>query len=222
MENDSVADIDTKLKVIQIAFYVVGATVAVLTYLSAKRGLLNTVNTEYQKRVMDRLKELAEELGSEFYMDSPNYWASQDSVKQVVDQLHERFKANRDKILETREFSSGIPVSSDYRRLYILVEKVKSDPFIPKKVRDIVVDLLETRASVLLEAHMAILEQYTHDLANGKYLHSLDTNCHWLHNKIFDYCRDRGCAIGQIQEETHKVRLAIQEYMESFNPLRSL
>lgn len=38
--------LDSLLKVTQMLFYLVGATVAVLTYRSAKRGLLNTVNTE--------------------------------------------------------------------------------------------------------------------------------------------------------------------------------
>ncbi|MEO2222654.1 hypothetical protein [Priestia megaterium] len=55
---------------VQIAFYIIGATIAILTYRSAKRGLLNTVNTEYQKRVMDHLHELSETLYSEFFSTS--------------------------------------------------------------------------------------------------------------------------------------------------------
>lgn len=54
------------LTLAQIAFYVVGAIVAIPTYRAARRGLLNTVNTEYQKRVMDRLHRLSEDLYSEF------------------------------------------------------------------------------------------------------------------------------------------------------------
>jgi hypothetical protein len=36
------------LKIVQIVFYTIAGIVAILTYLAARRGLLNTVNTEYQ------------------------------------------------------------------------------------------------------------------------------------------------------------------------------
>ena len=64
--------IDQILKVTQILFFGIAATVAILTYRKAKDGLLNTVNTEYQKKVINRLDELAKELGSEFDSKSPN------------------------------------------------------------------------------------------------------------------------------------------------------
>ncbi len=52
--------LDDGLKVTQIAFYVAAGVVAILTYLKAKRGLLNTVNTEYQKKVViERLQRTA-------------------------------------------------------------------------------------------------------------------------------------------------------------------
>src|SRR5436190_69152 len=54
------------LKLVQIAFYAIASVVAILTYRAARRGLLNTVNTEYQKRVMDRLQKLSDDLYSEF------------------------------------------------------------------------------------------------------------------------------------------------------------
>jgi hypothetical protein len=52
------------LKIVQTTFYVIGSIIAILTYRAARRGLLNTVNTEYQKRVMDRLQKLSEDLYS--------------------------------------------------------------------------------------------------------------------------------------------------------------
>jgi hypothetical protein len=39
MEPPSPTGLDNTLKAVQIAFYVIGATVAVLTYRAAKRGL---------------------------------------------------------------------------------------------------------------------------------------------------------------------------------------
>lgn len=67
--------IDDILKIVQIGFYITVATITVLTYRSAKNGLLNTVNTEYQKKVIAKLEELSNELGSEIDSTSPNYWA---------------------------------------------------------------------------------------------------------------------------------------------------
>ncbi|MCD4774880.1 MAG: hypothetical protein K8S15_02380 [Candidatus Aegiribacteria sp.] len=42
------------------------------TYEVQKKGLLNAVNTEYKQKVINRLDELAKELGSEFDSKSPN------------------------------------------------------------------------------------------------------------------------------------------------------
>jgi len=44
--------IDQILKVTQILFFGIAGTVAILTYRKAKDGLLNTVNTEYQKKAI--------------------------------------------------------------------------------------------------------------------------------------------------------------------------
>ena len=44
--------IDQILKVTQVLFFGIAGTVAILTYRKAKDGLLNTVNTEYQKKVI--------------------------------------------------------------------------------------------------------------------------------------------------------------------------
>lgn len=44
--------LDFWLKAVQIAFYLVGGTVAVLTYFAAKKAWLTPTNTEYQKKVV--------------------------------------------------------------------------------------------------------------------------------------------------------------------------
>jgi len=54
--------IDVILKLVQIAFYLTAAIIAVLTYLKAIRGLLSPVNTEYQKKVIERLGMVSDEL----------------------------------------------------------------------------------------------------------------------------------------------------------------
>jgi hypothetical protein len=110
------------LKIIQIAFYTIGMIVAILTYRAAKRGLLNTVNTEYQKRVMDRLQKLSEDLYSE-------------AINKV-------FENRRDEILTARKYYCGTPYTEDVRRLRDLLDPVVSDPFIPENIRAAVIDLL--------------------------------------------------------------------------------
>src|SRR5215510_3394577 len=106
--------LDSILKLIQTLFYIVAGTLAILTYRSAKRGLLNTVNTEYQKRVMDRLKELSDELASEFDPDSPNYWIKIRPVRELVGEIDNMFVGNKKHILEKGVFEPGIPDSDDY------------------------------------------------------------------------------------------------------------
>ena len=53
-------------------------------------------------------------------------------------------------------------------------------------------------------------------------LDQLDENACWLHNKVNDLCYERGCGISQIEDEVHRLRLFIQQYLESFNPFPSI
>jgi CRP-like cAMP-binding protein len=91
--------------------------VAILTYLAAKRGLLNTVNTEYQKRVMDRLQKLSEELYSEFDPSSEAYWANVHAVHEGIEEINDVFERHREGILAARKYNYGAPVTKDVERL---------------------------------------------------------------------------------------------------------
>ena len=134
-------ELDDALK---ICFYVVAGVIAVLTYRAAKRGLLNTVNTEYQKHVIDRLKELSAELASEFDPESENYWARDSQVQKVTEKLNSRYLESKEKILEIGKFiPPGVPIADDEQRLSVLSHRTKSDPFIPKNIREEISDLLE-------------------------------------------------------------------------------
>src|SRR5664280_2400993 len=68
----------------QIAFFLTTGTVAVLTYIRARRTVLSTVNAEYQKRVMDRLHQLSNDLYGEFDPDGPHYWAKTQPVHRCL------------------------------------------------------------------------------------------------------------------------------------------
>src|ERR1700734_2310453 len=90
------------LKIVQIGFYLIGAIVAILTYRAARRGLLNTVNTEYQKRVMDRLQKLSEDLYGEFDSSSETHWAKMRPVHDGIEDINDVFERNREEILSAR------------------------------------------------------------------------------------------------------------------------
>jgi hypothetical protein len=119
------------LKIVQICFYIIGGFVAILTYRAARRGLLNTVNTEYQKRVMDRLHKLSEDLYSEFDPTSEHYWAKTRPVHAAIEHINMVYENNKDVILRDRKYYWGSPVTTDVLRLRHLLNPIVSDPFVP-------------------------------------------------------------------------------------------
>jgi hypothetical protein len=192
---------------------------AVLTYRAAKRGLLNTVHTEYQKTVMVRLRELSTELASEFDSQSEAHWARTPLVDDAVEDINSTFLKNRDRILSEKKFPTGIRVGADELRLMRMLGQIQTDPFVPKVLREEIVDLLGNRLEVLQRARVDVLREYAQDLANGKYLETLESNKYWLHNKVLDALYQQGCGVSQIDEAVGGIRLSMQRYFESFNPL---
>ena len=210
------------LKIVQIGFYAIGAIVAVLTYRAARRGLLNSVNTEYQKRVMDRLQKLSGDLYSEFDPSSPAYWARGHfkDVEEAVKHINYVFTASKSAFLEDGDFPypCGIRVPKDEERLSRLLNPIRSDPFIPESIREAVIDLLNTRLEVLVETRHAELARYAQSLAKGK--REPLSEAGGIQNKILEQQRLRGCGIEAIEEEVHAIRALIQDYFDGFNPHR--
>lgn len=209
------------LKLIQISFYSIGSITAVLTYRAAKRGLLNSVNTEYQKRVMDRLQKLSDELYSEFDPTSEFYWVKAKPVDQAIAIINQRFNKHKEEILSSGRYPFGIPETKDMQRLQRLLGPIISDPFIPDEVRSAVVDLLDNRLEVLVSTYMEVLTRYSDDLAKGIRQPLMEPQS-WagIHNQILDQLYRKGCGVWQIQEEVQEIRGRIQDYFDSFNPHR--
>jgi hypothetical protein len=209
------------LKIVQIIFYITAAIVAILTYRAARRGLLNTVNTEYQKRVIDRLQRLSEDLYSEFDPSSETYWPKVRVVHEGIAEINDVFERNRDEILSERKYCYGVPVTKDVERLRRLLGPVISDPFIPDKIRSAVIDLLDSRIQVLGSLYFDEFEKYSNNLAKGKHgpFTELD-DLNKIHNRIVEQQRLRGCGIAQIEEDVQEIRALIQDYFDSFNPHR--
>jgi len=211
--------IDDYLKLTQIGFYVAIASVTVLTYLKAKDTLLNSVNTEYQKHVIDALIKLSDSLFSEFDESSDNHWTKGDGIKEIIEEINEEFLAHKEKILEVGEFPGGVRVSDLEKRLMSMITQYKSDPFIPEEIREKIVDLLQNRLYVQKSVTFREITEYRNLLARGKYNDSLEDNWAWVSNKINDQLYEQGYGVSQVEESVHQIRMDIKSYLEKFNPL---
>ena len=213
--------LDTALKLVQMAFYAIGGTVAVLTFRAAKRGLLNTVNTEYHKRVIDRLHRLSEDLYAEYDPSSEHYWPKHDVIGDAVRDIDEAFKAQNQQMYEWGEYLDGIPVHKQETRLKVILEALLSDPFVPPRIRLAAVDLLEKRLYVGGSVMLSELEEYGHRLARREIEPGDRDVAGGLHNHMMDLLRAKGCGITDMQNAVHGLREMIQEHFEGFNPHRS-
>ncbi|MCC5912555.1 MAG: hypothetical protein JJT76_19220 [Clostridiaceae bacterium] len=198
------------LFVFNIVFFIVVGTVTVLTYKSARRGLLNTVNTEYQKRVMDKLSAVSEELYSEFDNSSDNYWAKKRDALEIADIIINKYKEEGKSI--------GIPTSTNLMKVEAILDKLKSDPFIPNEISDILIKHLDKRVNTMRKIITSESENFKNELFEGKYDENLDTIKYAFSNKVNEELYENGCGISQIEEEVHQIRLEIRKYLQSFNP----
>lgn len=209
------------LKLVQIGFYVIGGILAILTYRAALKGWLTPTNTEYQKRVMDRLAKLSEDLYSEFDPSSEKHWAKGNPVREEIAHINWAFVRSREYLLAEGVYPFGIPVASDVTRLQALLHPVRSDPFIPENIRAAVIDLLENRVIVLGQIYFKEFEKYAKNLAKGKAEPLLEEDLDGLnaiHNRCVEASNKQGCGIAQIEAAVHDVRGLIQDYFDAFNP----
>ena len=205
--------------VVRMTFYFVGTVVTVAPFWKAKNGLLNTVNTEYQKRVMDRLKEISDKLYSEFDPDSPEYWAKGSVAQRELRRINKIFLRDKDKILAAGFWPYGVPVTKDTITLRKILGPLESDPFVPKKIRDDVITFLSERLAVMESIYFDTFEKYQNKLSKGKQEPVSDLDgLNKIHNEIVRRLNEQGCGISEIEKEVHGIRLEIQKYFESFTP----
>lgn len=213
--------IDTFLKLTQAGFYIVGGTVAVLTYRAAKIGLLNTVNTEYHKKVIDRLEDISSKLIREFDHLSSDHWIHHDSTKEVIAAVNKEAKIRRHELL-TKGPSAlpGTLRSSTEIRLYSEGQVIKSDPFIPEAIRNEIFALLNGRSEALMRAHLAYVKEYKQRLSEGSGWDTMDDNHSYIHNQINAQLYKDGFGIAQVEEKVSAIRSSIQTFYAEFDPSR--
>ncbi|WP_419174385.1 hypothetical protein [Desulfosediminicola sp.] len=210
--------IDQSLKIAQMGFYITMAVVAILTYLKAKKTLLNSINTEYHKHVINALIGLSNELYSEFDKNSKTYWLNNTRIDEVVNEINKEFTKNKIAILASKKFGGGIRVLDLEDRLMTQIGRYKSDPFLPQVIRQETLDLLENRLIVFNTSYCDVISNYMQDLAKGKHIETLESNSGWLHNKLNRELYEQGCGISQIEDAVHDIRLNIKTYLDKFNP----
>lgn len=212
--------IEDYLKLVQILFYLTGGIITVLTFLIAKKGLLNPINTEYHKIAFVKIKELSEVLLSEFDPKSENYWAKDNLLEEYFKEVHDIFEKNKEQILKTKKFPMGRPSPRGFDRLTDIIREIKSEPFLPSEIRNIIVEHLEVRTKKSFSIQMEELDKYFNELANGKYQGELKHNYAFVHNRINDRMYKSDCGISQVEEQIHEVRLEIQKYLKKYDPLK--
>ncbi|MCY9024084.1 hypothetical protein MOF32_14155 [Priestia megaterium] len=208
---------------VQIGFYIVGATLAILTYRSAKRGLLNTVNTEYQKRVIDHLHELSETLYADMKYEPEGESYSEHyldySVQPIATRILEKYKKHIYDGNDPKEFDSKVPLLPEgVFKLNIFNQKIQSDPFIPDNIAQYVIDYTNKRFEVSRDIIIEELREFEKSLKNQEYTEFKELQV-LLDRNVSRRLAENGFAHSNIQEEVHTIRKKIKDYLKSFNPL---
>ena len=214
--------LDFTLKFVQTVFYSVGALIAVLTYKAAMKSWLLPTNTEYQKKVMERLSKLAEDLLQEF---DPNFHQSlnRQSYIESAKYIYNEYIRLKDKI-EIKQYEKVAPISipflKDVLRWSELLRSVRSDPFIPENIREKVVDLLEKLIEVKDTIYRNCAIDLMYDLFEGKAPQPFDFICLiTFHNLCCEKFNDHtDCRPDKVWSQVHNIRGMIQDYFDSFNP----
>jgi hypothetical protein len=215
----SIAQLDFVLKVAQLVFYTSGILVAWLTYRSARRGLLNTVNTEYQKRVIERLAEVSAGLWAEFDREGESlFYQFTCEVRDRVPKINAAWRdGERSESFAARMMIGG--KTEFVGHLFDFATKSDSDPFLPAYIRNEVVTFLRDRAWATWNVTTEQLEAYRQALDSGD-LQPEDVHATRIRDTVLNNLETRGFALPQATEEIVRLRNLIQAHLESYDPLR--
>lgn len=213
---------DWVLKLSQTVFYIGGLIIAILTYRKASNGLLNSINTEYHKKVIDRLAVLSQELYEEFDDKSDHFWARRDTAKEVVSAINDEAKQFKHELLTGKFDPShiGVRVPNEFQVLDNQSNRIRSDPFIPDAIRKEAISYLDGRKNALMDALIREANSYASRLAKGELWKEMDENYKWFHNKLIDNLRSEGYGIDNCMSKVDSIRNSIQRYFEMHNPIK--
>jgi hypothetical protein len=205
----NITAIDLALKAVQITFYLSAIVVAWLTYRSAKRGLLSAVNTEYHRRVIDRLHVVSLNLWSEFE-DHPL-----GLIAVFAAEISERTR--RREGVPTSNVALGydagsMPRFAGARRLGSLYMSLVADPFVPSSIRERVCAFLKHRIWAMSVAAEETLKEFAATEDDG-----------FLDDRILAATLERMERKGYGPRDTRKTLRALREriqlFLQSFDPM---
>jgi hypothetical protein len=213
---------DLVIKLIQIITNIVTVTIALFTYLSIKKNLLNSVNNEYQKKVLAKLEQLSDLLIEEFDMDSKFHLNNYDYINESLFSINSDFIKHIESGIEKLEFKFLLPTNKQVEYLRTLSIKIKSDPFIPLYLKQKICKYWDLRRKYLNSICNDELNNYIQDLAHGNYnpTSSLD-NLDIINNSINLKLHYEGFDIEGVEEQVHNLRKEIQNYYHIFIPVKN-
>jgi hypothetical protein len=201
---------DLILKLVQIGFYLCAMLFTLLTYRSAKRGLLNTINTEYHRRVIDRLSEVSRELWREFELHPEGL---------VVELTAEICRRTR----TPGAFPAGEAVALGYdagstprfavaQTLGKLYFSLIADPFVPRVIRDPTCAMLKHRIWAT-----SVAAEKTLEFVGARQGADLERN---VRQTLITLLSEAGYSPRAAREKMYRLRIMIQTYLLSFDPQR--
>lgn len=206
------------LAYVQIAFYLSAVLVAWLTFFVARKGLLSPVNTEYQKRVMDRLSDVASELGEEWNPSSNAcYVFHADYLKDACADIDEQYERYRRGDLSAESIS--IKLSPLDMRLTEQFNRWRSDPFIPDAIRFELLDFTVKRAHTYSDIYFSELGKYRKRLVRRGDEERRPT---WfdVNGPAHSRLAKAGFGFDDVARKVDVLRLQIQAYMQRYDPDR--
>lgn len=213
--------IDEFLKIVGSCFTLITVIISILTLIRAKKSLLNTVNTEYQKHVITRVGDISKALASEFDPSSNNYWANN------TDYLYNLIKNISNDFINKSIISPNVGIHNyvietnpQVMNLMALTHTIKADPFIPKPIRESIEQHISWRARTLNYVYYENINNFIKNLKKDIETEDLEKECINLINSINLELYENKCGISQVEEEVSNLRLYIQDYFEGFLPIR--
>ena len=98
------------------------------------------------------------------------------------------------------------------------VDEVRSEPFLPEEIRDLVIKHLDNRLSALHTAWSEVIASYRNLALKDPYQFNKDAKFA-AHNAYNSKMYSMNAGIGQVMKQVHEIRLRIQQYLRKFDPV---
>ena len=205
--------------VAQILFWVLTSVLASLAYFNAKKTLLSPVNTEYQKRIFDKLEILSKKLFSELKIGDDNYWLYQRPMKEVFTEICNEYKNNKESVHEFGLEISCSSVGKNYIYFQKLADEIRYELFLPDALKEPLISYLEQRAEAEIFSTAFAVDSYINMINENKNYEEIDEEKFMeIENFYIDGMSESGFDNEAITTKNKEIMDKIINYVQSFNP----